>query len=53
MVLDLRESLLDLLSKGKEKLVIDARRRSPLSSTGAAEHPKNKMASSDNKLLLA
>jgi hypothetical protein len=53
MVLDLRESLLDLISEGKDKLVIDARMRSPLSSTGAAEHPKKKMASSANNLLVA
>jgi hypothetical protein len=36
MVMDLRAALLDLLSVGEEKLVIHARRRSPLSSTGTA-----------------
>jgi hypothetical protein len=36
MVLDLRESMLDLLSEGKVMLVIDTRRRSPLPSTRAA-----------------
>jgi hypothetical protein len=46
MVLDLRDSLLDLLSDSKEKLVIHARRRSPLSSTGAAERMEKKMVSS-------
>jgi hypothetical protein len=53
--------VLDLLSEGKEKLVIGAWRRSPLYGTGA-ERPEKTMvssartppsASSANKLLLA
>jgi hypothetical protein len=39
--------VLDLLSEGKEKLVIDAWKRSPLSGTGA-EHPEKTMVSSNS-----